>query len=164
MPRVNRGVFCQEEDRKGEYDIPRNFFIGYAVPTSPGRCRIFTRRVPRSKFGMTLPAPSIARPLTFFAGRVAYPFAGRRRPILFDAIRRRLTNQVLSDLHSCLSIFDCYPRIFCGLCAWVETPVISSCLYRNRYPVVDFEPYSTNSSKHYLSVLYSMDSSTKSQA
>ncbi|CAM9572300.1 unnamed protein product, partial [Laminaria digitata] len=32
-----------EEDRKEYADKPINYFIGYAVPTSPGRCRIFTR-------------------------------------------------------------------------------------------------------------------------
>lgn len=40
---LDRRLSMKEEDRKEYSDIPLNYFIGYAVPTSPGRSRIFTR-------------------------------------------------------------------------------------------------------------------------
>lgn len=56
VPRSIPRVFGQEEDRKEYSDKPLNYFIGYAVPTSPGRSRIFTRRVLRCKLCMVMPA------------------------------------------------------------------------------------------------------------
>ena len=50
-------VLHQEEDGKEYSDKPLNYFIGYAVPTSPGRSRFFTRRVRRCKVCLAMRAP-----------------------------------------------------------------------------------------------------------
>lgn len=39
----------QDEDRKEKSERLLNYFIGYAVPTAPGKCRIFTRWASRGK-------------------------------------------------------------------------------------------------------------------
>eukprot|EP00903_Cladosiphon_okamuranus_P006404 g6269.t1 len=92
MKKINfdKRLSMKDEDRKAKSDRLLNYFIGYAVPTSPGKCRIFTRTA-RNFF---LQHPVIPRR---FRNSLAKEHLGQHLVIDGDSVALHMQERFLAD-------------------------------------------------------------------